>query len=190
MTFSEYLSEVKLSRQTNYTILPRKYVEAVNAILDSRKYEQMSTFNVDGTDYYCVLVMKDIFLEPHFGVFLPSKFDELQDAIKRNDSTKISELLKSDVFVRKNGYTNTGSNLTKIVSYVFSITADFLNKKPITDVKIMGNPRKFNVYRQFIKDNLGAIPYKILDDNMDAEYSDKDGNTLSAKAMHLKYNFA
>ncbi|MHB8098036.1 MAG: hypothetical protein ACYDD5_00420 [Sulfuricurvum sp.] len=190
-TFSEIaLNEILLSKRTDYVNMGRKYLEAVNTIFNARKYQQMSTFKVNGKYYYCVLIMKGNFLEPHFGVFLESKFDELQEAVANKDNKKIVSLLNSDHFVHKDGETDDNSDFVKIISYVFSILCDFLDKKPITDVKVMGSKRKFEIYRNLVKSNISSIPYRIIKDNLDDEYTDKYGNVLPAKAMWLKYNFS
>jgi len=181
---------IDLSLRNDYkTIKGIKYKKAIEWLYDARKYEQISLFTVDSKVYYCVLVMRGRYLEPHFGVFLEDKFKTLINALKENDKATLAELIKDKEFIRKDGMLRTGSDLIKILSYVFSILFHYLEENPITDVKIMGTPRKFNIYKKMVENNLHKIPYSIIDE-IDDEYTNKDGNTISAKALKLKYDFA
>ena len=188
----DYLSmnEVILTRQHNYSNINKKYIDAINSIYSSDKYVQMSIFDVDGKKYYCVLIMRGIYLEPHFGVFIDDSFNQLTNALTSNDSDKIRELLLSDNILAKDGYTNDDSNLFKILSYVFSILTDYLTKKQIAFVKIMGNPKKFSIYNKIVSKNISQIPYRIIIREQSDQYSNKFGEVTSAKSMILKYKFA
>ena len=50
-----FLLQESLTKKTNYIKLDEKYIKK---------------------QFYCVLVMKDSKLEPHFGVFYENKFDD------------------------------------------------------------------------------------------------------------------
>ena len=69
------LLQESLTRKTNYIKLDEKYISMFNQVLDTKKYLQIALFNVDNKQYYCILVMKDSTLEPHFGVFYENKFN-------------------------------------------------------------------------------------------------------------------
>ena len=188
-----FLLQESLSKKTNYINLDEKYINMFNQVLDTKKYLQISLFNVDNKQFYCVLVMKDSKLEPHFGVFYENKFDELLQAIKDKDTLKIRDLVNSELFIQKDGYLNSDVNLLKVLSYVFSVVVDYLTIKPIGFVKIMGIPRKFKLYQKVVKDIIkkGEIPYHIVVEEQDDSYSGKiTGQTNPAKSMILKYNFA
>ena len=187
------LLQESLTKKTNYIKLDEKYINMFNQVLDTKKYLQISLFNVDNKQFYCVLVMKDSKLEPHFGVFYENKFDELVQAIKDKDIQKIRDLVNSELFIQKDGYLNSDVNLLKVLSYVFSVLVDYLNIKPIGFVKIMGIPRKFKLYQKVVKDAIkkDEIPYHIVVEEQDDSYSGKiTGQTNPAKSMILKYNFA
>lgn len=188
-----FLLQESLTKKTNYIKLDEKYINMFNQVLDTKKYLQIALFNVDNKQFYCVLVMKDSKLEPHFGVFYENKFDELVKAIKDKDIQKIRDLVNSELFIQKDGYLNSDVNLLKVLSYVFSVLVDYLTIKPIGFVKIMGIPRKFKLYQKVVKDVLkkGEIPYHIVVKEQDDSYSGKiTGQTNPAKSMILKYNFA
>lgn len=188
-----FLLQESLTKKTNYIKLDEKYINMFNQVLDTKKYLQIALFNVDNKQFYCVLVMKDSKLEPHFGVFYENKFDELVKAIKDKDIQKIRDLVNSELFIQKDGYLNSDVNLLKVLSYVFSVLVDYLTIKPIGFVKIMGIPRKFKLYQKVVKDVLkkGEIPYHIVVEEQDDSYSGKiTGQTNPAKSMILKYNFA
>ena len=187
------LLQESLTKKTNYIKLDEKYINMFNQVLDTKKYLQISLFNVDNKQFYCVLVMKDSKLEPHFGVFYENKFDELVQAIKDKDIQKIRDLVNSELFIQKDGYLNSDVNLLKVLSYVFSVVVDYLTIKPIGFVKIMGIPRKFKLYQKVVKDIIkkDEIPYHIVVEEQDDSYSGKiTGQTNPAKSMILKYNFA
>lgn len=188
-----FLLQESLTKKTNYIKLDEKYINMFNQVLDTKKYLQISLFNVDNKQFYCVLVMKDSKLEPHFGVFYENKFDELVQAIKDKDTLKIRDLVNSELFIQKDGYLNSDVNLLKVLSYVFSVVVDYLTIKPIGFVKIMGIPRKFKLYQKVVKDIIkkDEIPYHIVVEEQDDSYSGKiTGQTNPAKSMILKYNFA
>ena len=187
------LLQESLTRKTNYIKLDEKYINMFNQVLDTKKYLQIALFNVDDKQYYCILVMKDSKLEPHFGVFYENKFNELVEAIKNKDIQKIRDLVNSELFIQKDGYLNSDVNLLKVLSYVFSVLSDYLAIKPIGFVKIMGIPRKFKLYQKVVRDIIqkGEIPYHIVVEEQDDSYSSKiTGQTNPAKSMILKYNFA
>jgi len=183
------LNEVKLTKRTDYKVIGREYAKAIEYLYDARKLSSMCVFKVDGVFYYSILVMRDRYLEPHFGVFLENKFIQLVAALKTNDAERIKELMKDTDLMRKDGYTDTNTNFTKVLSYVFSFMSDYLEKKEVTDVKVMGNPRKFSIYKRLVEQNIKTLPYTIIDERDDS-YSNKDGEILPAKALILKYNFA
>ena len=188
-----FLLQESLTKKTNYIKLDEKYIHMFNQVLDTKKYLQISLFNVDGKQFYCILVMKDSKLEPHFGVFYENKFDELVQTIKDKDIQKIRDLVNSELFIQKDGYLNSDVNLLKVLSYVFSVLVDYLSIKPIGFVKIMGIPRKFKLYQKVVKDIIKKddIPYHIVVEEQDDSYSGKiTGQTNPAKSMILKYNFA
>ena len=187
------LLQESLTKKTNYIKLDEKYINMFNQVLDTKKYLQISLFNVDNKQFYCVLVMKDSKLEPHFGVFYENKFNELVQAIKDKDTLKIRDLVNSELFIQKDGYLNSDVNLLKVLSYVFSVVVDYLTIKPIGFVKIMGIPRKFKLYQKVVKDIIkkDEIPYHIVVEEQEDSYSGKiTGQTNPAKSMILKYNFA
>ena len=187
------LLQESLTRKTNYIKLDEKYINMFNQVLDTKKYLQIALFKVDDKQYYCILVMKDSKLEPHFGVFYENKFNELVEAIKNRDIQNIRDLVNSELFIQKDGYLNSDVNLLKVLSYVFSVLSDYLAIKPIGFVKIMGIPRKFKLYQKVVKDIIqkGEIPYHIVVEEQDDSYSSKiTGQTNPAKSMILKYNFA
>ena len=187
------LLQESLTKKTNYIKLDEKYINMFNQVLDTKKYLQIALFNVDNKQFYCILVMKDSKLEPHFGVFYENKFDELVQAIKDKDTLKIRDLVNSELFIQKDGYLNSDVNFLKVLSYVFSVIVDYLTIKPIGFVKIMGIPRKFKLYQKVVKDTIkkGEIPYHIVVEEQDDSYSGKiTGQTNPAKSMILKYNFA
>ena len=187
------LLQESLTKKTNYIKLDERYINMFNQVLDTKKYLQISLFNVDCKQFYCVLVMKDSKLESHFGVFYENKFDELVQAIKDKDTLKIRDLVNSELFIQKDGYLNSDVNLLKVLSYVFSVVVDYLSIKPIGFVKIMGIPRKFKLYQKVVKDIIkkDEIPYHIVVEKQDDSYSGKiTGQTNPAKSMILKYNFA
>ena len=188
-----FLLQESLTKKTNYIKLDEKYIKMFNQVLDTKKYLQIALFNVDNKQFYCVLVMKDSKLEPHFGVFYENKFDELVQAIKDKDTLKIRDLVNSELFIQKDGYLNSDVNLLKVLSYVFSVVVDYLSIKPIGFVKIMGIPRKFKLYQKVVQDIIkkDEIPYHIVVEEQDDSYSGKiTGQTNPAKSMILKYNFA
>ena len=187
------LLQESLTRKTNYIKLDEKYINMLNQVLDTKKYLQIALFKVDDKQYYCILVMKDSKLEPHFGVFYENKFNELVEAIKNKDIQNIRDLVNSELFIQKDGYLNSDVNLLKVLSYVFSVLSDYLAIKPIGFVKIMGIPRKFKLYQKVVKDIIqkGEIPYHIVVEEQGDSYSGKiTGQTNPAKSMILKYNFA
>ena len=187
------LLQESLTRKTNYIKLDEKFIKMFNQVLDTKKYLQIALFKVDDKQYYCILVMKDSKLEPHFGVFYENKFNELVEAIKNKDIQKIRDLVNSELFIQKDGYLNSDVNLLKVLSYVFSVLSDYLAIKPIGFVKITGIPRKFKLYQKVVKDVIqkGEIPYHIVVEEQDASYSGKvTGQINPAKSMILKYNFA
>ena len=187
------LLQESLTRKTNYIKLDEKFISMFNQVLDTKKYLQIALFKVDNKQYYCILIMKDSKLEPHFGVFYENKFNELVEAIKDKDIKKIRDLVNSELFIQKDGYLNSDVNLLKVLSYVFSVLSDYLAIKPIGFVKIMGIPRKFKLYQKVVKDIIkkGEIPYHIVVEEQDDSYSGKiTGQTNPAKSMILKYNFA
>ena len=187
------LLQESLTKKTNYIKLDQKYINMFNQVLDTKKYLQIALFNVDDKQYYCILVMKDSKLEPHFGVFYENKFNELVEAIKNKDIQKIRDLVNSELFIQKDGYLNSDVNLLKVLSYVFSVLSDYLAIKPIGFVKIMGIPRKFKLYQKVVKDIIqkGEIPYHIVVEEQGDSYSGKiTGQVNPAKSMILKYNFA
>jgi hypothetical protein len=192
-TFKEFalddINEMKFTKRTDYNIIGREYSKAIEWLYDARKLSSMCVFDVDGTKYYSILVMRDHYLEPHFGVFMKGKFIKLVTALKTNDQEKLNELLKDKEFIQKDGFTDSDSNFVKILSYVFSFMTDYLNKKEIGFIKIMGNPRKFKIYKKLTEQNLETLPYTIIDE-IDDKYINKDGEILNAKALILKYNFA
>ena len=187
------LLQESLTKKTNYIKLDEKYINMFNQVLDTKKYLQIALFNVDNKQFYCILVMKDSKLEPHFGIFYENKFNELVEAIKNKDTKKIIDLVNSELFIQKDGYLNSDVNFLKVLSYVFSVLVDYLTIKPIGFVKIMGIPRKFKLYQKVVKDTIkkGEIPYHIVVEEQDDSYSGKiTGQTNPAKSMILKYNFA
>ena len=187
------LLQESLTRKTNYIKLDQKYISMFNQVLDTKKYLQIALFKVDDKQYYCILIMKDSKLEPHFGVFYENKFNELVEAIKNKDIKKIRDLVNSELFIQKDGYLNSDVNLLKVLSYVFSVLSDYLAIKPIGFVKIMGIPRKFKLYQKLVKDIIkkDEIPYHIVVEEQDDSYSGKiTGQVNPAKSMILKYNFA
>ena len=187
------LLQESLTRKTNYIKLDEKYINMFNQVLDTKKYLQIALFKVDDKQYYCILVMKDSKLEPHFGVFYENKFNELVEAIKNKDIQKIRDLVNSELFIQKDGYLNSDVNLLKVLSYVFSVLSEYLAIKPIGFVKIMGIPRKFKLYQKVVRDIIqkGEIPYHIVVEEQDDSYSGKvTEQTNPAKSMILKYNFA
>ena len=187
------LLQESLTRKTNYIKIDEKFISMFNQVLDTKKYLQIALFKVDDKQYYCILVMKDSKLEPHFGVFYENKFNELVEAIKNKDIQKIRDLVNSELFIQKDGYLNSDVNLLKVLSYVFSVLSDYLAIKPIGFVKIMGIPRKFKLYQKVVKDIIkkDEIPYHIVVEEQDDSYSGKiTGQVNSAKSMILKYNFA
>ena len=187
------LLQESLTRKTNYIKLDQKYINMFNQVLDTKKYLQIALFKVDDKQFYCILVMKDSKLEPHFGVFYENKFNELVEAIRNKDIKKIRDLVNSELFIQKDGYLNSDVNLLKVLSYVFSVLSDYLAIKPIGFVKIMGIPRKFKLYQKVVKDVIqkGDIPYHIVVEEQDDSYSGKiTGQVNLAKSMILKYNFA
>ena len=187
------LLQESLTRKTNYIKLDEKYINMFNQVLDTKKYLQIALFNVDNKQYYCILVMKDSKLEPHFGVFYENKFNELVEAIKNKDIQKIRDLVNSELFIQKDGYLNSDVNLLQVLSYVFSVLSEYLAIKPIGFVKIMGIPRKFKLYQKVVRDIIqkGEIPYHIVVEEQDDSYSGKiTEQTNPAKSMILKYNFA
>ena len=188
-----FLLQESLTKKTNYIKLDEKYIKMFNQVLDTKKYLQIALFNVDNKQFYCILVMKDSKLEPHFGVFYENKFNELVQAIKDKDTLKIRDLVNSELFIQKDGYLNSDVNLLKVLSYVFSVVVDYLSIKPIGFVKIMGIPRKFKLYQKVVQDIIkkDEIPYHIVVEEQDDSYSGKiTGQTNPAKSMILKYNFA
>ena len=187
------LLQESLTRKTNYIKLDEKFINMFNQVLDTKKYLQIALFNVDDKQYYCILVMKDSKLEPHFGVFYENKFNELVEVIKNKGIQKIRDLVNSELFIQKDGYLNSDVNLLKVLSYVFSVLSEYLAIKPIGFVKIMGIPRKFKLYQKVVKDIIqkGEIPYHIVVEEQDDSYSGKvTEQTNPAKSMILKYNFA
>ena len=187
------LLQESLTKKTNYIKLDQKYINVFNQVLDTKKYLQIALFKVDDKQFYCILIMKDSKLEPHFGVFYENKFDELVEAIKNKDIKKIRDLVNSELFIQKDGYLNSDINLLKVLSYVFSVLVDYLTIKPIGFVKIMGIPRKFKLYQKVVKDIIrkDEIPYHIVVEEQDDSYSSKiTGQVNPAKSMILKYNFA
>ena len=187
------LLQESLTRKTNYIKLDEKFINVFNQVLDTKKYLQIALFKVDDKQYYCILVMKDSKLEPHFGVFYENKFNELVEAIKNKDIKRIRDLVNSELFIQKDGYLNSDVNLLKVLSYVFSVLSDYLAIKPIGFVKIMGIPRKFKLYQKVVKDIIqkDEIPYHIVVEEQDDSYPGKiTGQTNPAKSMILKYNFA
>lgn len=192
--FKEFLLlQESLTKKTNYIKLDTKYINMFNQVLDAKKYLQISLFNVNNKQYYCILIMKDSKLEPHFGVFYENKFNELVEAFKNKDTKKISDLVNSELFIQKDGYLNSDVNFLKVLSYVFSVLVDYLAIKPIGFVKIMGIPRKFELYQKVVKNIIqkNEIPYHIVVEEQDDNYSSKiTGQTNPAKSMILKYNFA
>lgn len=187
------LLQESLTKKTNYIKLDEKYINVFNQVLDTKKYLQIALFNVDNKQFYCILVMKDSKLEPHFGVFYENKFNELVEAIKNKDTKKIRDLVNSELFIQKDGYLNSDVNFLKVLSYVFSVLVDYLTIKPIGFVKIMGIPRKFKLYQKVVKDAIkkGEISYHIVVEEQDDSYSGKiTGQTNPAKSMILKYDFA
>ena len=188
-----FLLQESLTKKTNYIKLDEKYIKMFNQVLDTKKYLQIALFNVDNKQFYCILVMKDSKLEPHFGVFYENKFNELVQAIKDKDTLKIRDLVNSELFIQKDGYLNSDVNFLKVLSYVFSVLVDYLTIKPIGFVKIMGIPRKFKLYQKVVQDIIkkDEIPYHIVVEEQDDSYSGKiTGQTNPAKSMILKYNFA
>ncbi|AEF56785.1 hypothetical protein [Campylobacter phage vB_CcoM-IBB_35] len=192
--FKEFLLlQESLTKKTNYIKLDTKYINMFNQVLDAKKYLQISLFNVNNKQYYCILIMKDSKLEPHFGVFYENKFNELVEAFKNKDAKKINDLVNSELFIQKDGYLNSDANFLKVLSYVFSVLVDYLAIKPIGFVKIMGIPRKFKLYQKVVKNIIqkNEIPYHIVIEEQDDSYSGKiTGQTNPAKSMILKYNFA
>ena len=187
------LLQESLTRKTNYIKLDEKFINVFNQVLDTKKYLQIALFKVDDKQYYCILVMKDSKLEPHFGVFYENKLNELVEAIKNKDIKRIRDLVNSELFIQKDGYLNSDVNLLKVLSYVFSVLSDYLAIKPIGFVKIMGIPRKFKLYEKVVKDIIqkDKIPYHIVVEEQDDSYPGKiTGQTNPAKSMILKYNFA
>lgn len=187
------LLQESLTRKTNYIKLDQKYINVFNQVLDTKKYLQIALFKVDDKQFYCILIMKDSKLEPHFGVFYENKFDELVEAIKNKDTKRIRGLVNSELFIQKDSYLNSDVNLLKALSYVFSVLVDYLAIKPIGFVKIMGIPRKFKLYQKVVKDIIkkDEIPYHIVVEEQDDSYSGKiTGQVNPAKSMILKYNFA
>ena len=187
------LLQESLTRKTNYIKLDEKFINVFNQVLDTKKYLQIALFKVDDKQYYCILVMKDSKLEPHFGVFYENKFNELVEAIKNKDIKRIRDLVNSELFIQKDGYLNSDVNLLKVLSYVFSVLSDYLAIKPIGFVKIMEIPRKFKLYQKVVKDIIqkDEIPYHIVVEEQDDSYPGKiTGQTNPAKSMILKYNFA
>ena len=187
------LLQESLTRKTNYIKLDEKFINMFNQVLDTKKYLQIALFKVDDKQYYCILVMKDSKLEPHFGVFYENKFNELVEAIRDKDMQKIRDLVNSELFIQKDGYLNSDVNLLKVLSYVFSVLSDYLAIKPIGFVKIMGIQGKVKRYRKVVKDIIPKceIPYHIVVEEQDDSYSGKiTGQTNPAKSMILKYNFA
>ena len=187
------LLQESLTKKTNYIKLDQKYIDMFNQVLDTKKYLQIALFKVDDKQFYCILIMKDSKLEPHFGVFYENKFNELVEVIKNKDTKTIRDLVNSELFIQKDGYLNSDVNLLKVLSYVFSALVDYLAIKQIGFVKIMGIPRKFKLYQKVVKDIIqkDEIPYHIVVEEQDDSYSGKiTGQTNPAKSMILKYNFA
>lgn len=50
------LLQESLTKKTNYIKLDKKYINAFNQVLDTKKYLQIALFNVDDKQFYCVLV--------------------------------------------------------------------------------------------------------------------------------------
>ena len=112
------LLQESLTKKTNYIKLDQKYIDMFNQVLDTKKYLQIALFKVDDKQFYCILIMKDSKLEPHFGVFYENKFNELVEAIKNKDIQKIRDLVNSELFIQKDGYLNSDVNLLKVLSYL------------------------------------------------------------------------
>jgi hypothetical protein len=189
MKFKNMINEIKLTKRDDYKIIGRDYAKAIKYLYDANKLSSMCIFDVDGTKYYSILIMRDGYLEPHFGVFMKEKLFNLISALKENDIERLKELMNDEELLQKDGYTDRDVNFVKVLSYVFSFMTDYLDKKPIGFIKIMGNPKKFNIYKKLVKDNLGTLPYKIIKEIKD-KYVNKDGDELPAEALILKYNFA
>ncbi|CCH63483.1 hypothetical protein [Campylobacter phage CP21] len=94
-----------------------------NQVLGAKKYLQISLFNVNNKQYYCILIMKDSKLEPHFEVFYENKFNELVEAFKNKDTKKISDLVNSELFIQKDGYPKFWCKFSKsIIICVFGFS--------------------------------------------------------------------
>jgi len=185
----EDLMEVKLTKRTDYQLIGREYAKAIEWLYDVDRYRSMCTFKVDDIWFYSVLVMNKGYLEPHFGRFIEGKFRKLVVALKTDDRKTLKNLIQDKNFIRKDGNADKDLNFIKILSYVFSFMSDYLEKKQNSDVKVMGEPRRFRIYKKLVKANLETMPYHIIDE-IDDFYENKDGSRLAAKALILKYDFA
>jgi len=188
--YSDYLNEVSLTLTNDYKKLNKKYIKSVEHIFNGRQYIDMCVFEIQGTMYYSVLILRGLYIEPHFGVFNEGKFNELEDAIKVSDKLKIQSLMRSPDFVQKDGYTNLNIPFIKILSYVFSFLNEYISKKEIGFIRIMGNPAKYNIYKKLVRANVKHIPYNIIQEDEETSYTDKTGETIEAKCTILKYKFA
>ena len=191
MKYKDILLEIKFNQTYDYKIIDRTYAKAIEYLYDAEKYVSMCTFKVNEHYYYAVLLMRNEYLEPHFGLFRKGKLAKLASSIKLNNIEKMDELLNDEELIQKDKIANNNANFIRILGTVFQFMNDYLLKKrEIGFIKIMGEPSKYKIYKKLIKSNLEKIPYKIIKEDIDDFYSNKAGEITPAKAIILKNKFA
>lgn len=188
MIFRDYITEVKFTKRSDYKALDRSLHNVIKYLYET-KYKSINIFKVQDKIYYCVLLIKNSTLEPHFGVFNKEKFIKLSTALKENNKEVVKELINDKDLSVKDAITDTDSDFIKIASYVFSILFDFVKEKPIVRIKVMGIPIKYRFYKSFIRSNIDQIDYNIEEEDKDTFYETKNAK-IKAKCTILKYKLS
>ena len=191
VSFKEMLNEIKLTPRTDFNTMADVYPLTMKKLYNTiKRYKRMYTFDVSGHSYYCVIFSKDSAMEPHFGRYNREKLNTLESAILNNDVKIINKLIQDPEVANKDGFLDKDINLIQILSYVFSILKKEIDYSPPTFIRIMGQPRKYDIYSKFVKANISFLPYNIIKENEPAEYVDGSGTSFEAKSLLLKYKLA
>ena len=90
----------------------------------------------------------------------------------------------------KDGVEDEGRNFLKIISYVFSFTREYLRYHTPVHVKLIGPPRKYNIYNKLLISNLKLFDYDIVKINVKDEYTDAEGKAHEGLSTLMRYKLS
>lgn len=183
------LSIIETSFQRISDDIMKKVIKYLN---NSESFTRMFEFSVDGIDHYFISLFRDGNLEIHFGHYKKKVFNDLWNALEKQDNDQVQKIIKEENLLMKDDLSGYSTKSLKILlSNVMTMLIKVVEKNDPADIKIMGYPNGFNFYRQFIIDHIHLLPqYYIRKYTFDDCYVEKDGQLQPAKALLLRSKLA